>query len=230
MSRLSGPARKRNYLRLLERDGEVCFVGGETLTFQTAVVDHWDNDNTNNREANLHLLCRAMNSVKNPRGRAVIRRKPDPDELLSSMHVGRIRVGMLGGPDGLRIQSAEYHKHVNTAPNFRHWLFYLIVHLSEVEYDQVVASGSELVRCHAQTTKQYVASMTSPAGLYELVRSEDGGTTTIRLKEKWSGFRSVNKQKAELFHQVINWQDDPIERGKKKLEKMQEQGKVISLN
>jgi hypothetical protein len=209
MSRLSGPARIRNYIALVGRDTEVCFIGGEQVTFQTAVVDHWDNENSNNRLSNLHLLCRPMNAVKNPRGNAVLRKNADPEKLLSSLHVSRIRVPMVDGPTSLRIQTAEYQKHVITSPNFRHWLFYVIVHLGEVDYNQVVVCGSELVRCHAQTLKGYLAGMTSAAGLYSLTPATDGATSLIRLKPEWESFRKTNEIKAELAHQVKNWQDDP---------------------
>src|SRR5689334_15526294 len=122
MSRMSGPARRYWYEFLLQRDGERCFIGGEAGRPESLIIDHFNGNDSDNRPSNLHLLCRQMNSVKNPRGNAVLRQHPDEDHLLSSMHVRRVESEEAVKSIMRKAQSAELIKNLAFEANFKHWL------------------------------------------------------------------------------------------------------------
>lgn len=204
MSRMSGPARKRIYQMLVKRDGEVCYIGGEPGTSETLVIDHWNNRNDDNRISNLHLLCRPMNAVKNPRGPG------KKTELLSSvcvinrMNEEKIKSAL---PP---IQSAELLQNLTKEPDFRHWLFHCIVKFVMMELNEVVNSGAELVRCSPRTIDRYLDKLTSSVGMYTLNEESSTGKKLITLKPRWDIFRKTNYIKAILELQARKWKDDMI--------------------
>ncbi len=67
MSNMNGITRKKLYPIIVSRDGEYCKCCGVLSTEQQLVIDHKDNDNSNNGLLNLQLLCRTCNYLKNPR-------------------------------------------------------------------------------------------------------------------------------------------------------------------
>ncbi len=67
MSNMNGQTRKRLYALLAREDGEHCRCCGLLPSEGQLVVDHKDNDNSNNSRENLQLLCRKCNYLKNPR-------------------------------------------------------------------------------------------------------------------------------------------------------------------
>jgi len=64
MSRMSGQMRNKRYPLLVERSGEVCNFCGNDPEIRQLVIDHIDNDNSNNDLENLQLLCRRCNKIK----------------------------------------------------------------------------------------------------------------------------------------------------------------------
>ena len=119
MARLNGPKRRKLYRLISQRDGEFCWIGGEPGDNNSLVVDHWDNDNSNNDPQNCHLLCRSMNGLKNPRGRDRRHKKH------SSVCVGG-REGSLGHGE-IGVATLEMLKNQTAEPAFRHWLFGRVV-------------------------------------------------------------------------------------------------------
>jgi len=67
MSKMSGPMRKKLYRIVAERDEEYCRCCGKLPNEAQLVLDHKDNNNSNNYHENLQLLCRSCNYLKNPR-------------------------------------------------------------------------------------------------------------------------------------------------------------------
>jgi hypothetical protein len=218
---MSGHSRRKYYPRLVARDGECCFVGREPGGYDDFVIDHMDNDNNNNHLSNLHLLCRQMNAIKNPRGNAVLRKYRDEFALLSSVCVRRIQPEGILQPLMLKSQSLEFSKNLYTEPNFRHWCLYCIIHLPQLDYDNVVRCGAEHFNCHKNTVKQYLDRMTSPAGMYQLVASKETGKLVICLKPKFETFRRLNHEKRILGEQAQNWKEDELGSNSK--------GKIIQL-
>ena len=68
MSNMNSRTRQITYEYLKLRDGEYCRICGVSDEDKLLMVDHIDNDNSNNTPKNLQLLCRRCNYNKNPRG------------------------------------------------------------------------------------------------------------------------------------------------------------------
>ena len=219
MSRMSGPKRKKIYEMLAARDGERCFIGAEPLTSDTAVVDHWNGDNSDNRPRNLHIICPSMNAVKGSRGSA-----KESKELLSSVRVKKNVGDGIIRPQMVKVQSAEFLKNLYGEPLFRHWLFYNIVWCVEVDFNEVVNCGAEFTSMSQPSIRRYLDKLTSRYGLYQCVDSENSGTKLIRLKPKWESFRKTNKKKSILNNQAKAWRED--DRG---IEAVDPAGRIITL-
>ena len=67
MSRMNGYTRKKLYKIISIRDGEYCRCCMSLPHECSLVIDHKDNNNSNNSLDNLQLLCRKCNYIKNPR-------------------------------------------------------------------------------------------------------------------------------------------------------------------
>ena len=67
MSNMNGRTRKKLYMIIVKRDGEFCKFCGRSPPEVNLVIDHKDNDNSNNFLGNLQLTCRSCNYKKNPR-------------------------------------------------------------------------------------------------------------------------------------------------------------------
>ena len=67
MSNMNSRTRQISYEYLKLRDGEYCRICGVSDENKLLIVDHIDNDTSNNTPKNLQLLCRRCNYNKNPR-------------------------------------------------------------------------------------------------------------------------------------------------------------------
>ena len=65
VSNMSGQARKKWYKFLGKRDGEFCKFCRRSPKEMQLVIDHKDNNNSNNNPKNFQLLCRRCNLIKN---------------------------------------------------------------------------------------------------------------------------------------------------------------------
>ncbi len=81
---MNGIMRKKLYRIIAERDGEYCKCCGKLPSEGQLVIDHRDNNEKNNDLANLQLLCRSCNYLKNPR-RPV-------DECVSENEISELQV------------------------------------------------------------------------------------------------------------------------------------------
>jgi len=216
---MSGPKRKKIYEMLASRDGERCFIGGESLNYESAVIDHWNNNNGDNRPSNLHLLCRSMNAVKN--SRSSVR---ESKELLSSVSVKKQVGDGIIRPQMVKVQSAEFLKNLYGEPLFRHLLFYNVVWCVEVDFDEIVDCGAEFTSMSQASVRRYVDKVTSRYGLYHCVRRENPKGELIRLKARWETFRNTNKRKAKQNNQVKAWREEFSEK-----EAIDASGKIIPI-
>jgi hypothetical protein len=177
---MSGPRRKKMYEFLARRDGERCYIGGEPGNFNTLVLDHADNDNANNDPRNLHLVCRFINGLKNPRGRG--KRK-----MLSSVYVS------VTGSDSMlepaRTLSAEFKKNQEAEPAFRHWIFSETWTKGELPLDEAIDCGAATANCSQESTKRYVRKETSRVRLYEIVENAETKQKVIRFRKEWETHR-----------------------------------------
>lgn len=140
----------RIYPIIKKRDGEYCRACGKILkeiTEDKFLIDHKDNDNSNNKLYNLQLLCRSCNYFKNPKAELS---ELDELEISSELKKGEIMEG-----------------------EFRRWVFGRIMLDGTLLVEEAVYSGAEIIKGSPVSTQRYVKKMKSPAGLYEIVKLQD---------------------------------------------------------
>jgi hypothetical protein len=156
MSNMNARDRIKNYRLLKVRDGEKCFICRRPARPQKKlVIDHWDNDNSNNDPLNLHLMCQPDNIKKNPRGKG---------KKMSPVSVSEC--------DKEKINSAEYRKNQEAEPRFRHWVYQELKLKKQIEYDEIINSGAEVVDISQETAKRYLKKLCSEAGPMQLMKDE----------------------------------------------------------
>jgi hypothetical protein len=195
---MSGSKRKRIYESLARRDGEYCFIGGEPGTLRTLVIDHADNDNSNNRPSNLHLLCRSINQAKNPRGRG--------KKKLSSVCVRVCEDELELAPPA----SAEFRKNLQSEPAFRHFLFIEIWRKGMVPVDELIDCGAAVARCSQESVRRYLRKECSRVRLYEVVDDPESKQRSVRFKPEWDRHRQKELKRRQLDWQAQNWRKDQI--------------------
>ena len=147
------------YPQLVERDGEKCARCPVNEGTKVLVIDHRDNDNSNNVLSNLQLLCRSCNNKKNPRG---------PGKKQSPMYV---RGDEYQPP---RRPTPELEKNERCEPVFRRWLEEKILQLGKMELHDTISSGAEKAGCSPPTANRYLQKMCSSEGKFEVYGGDDG--------------------------------------------------------
>jgi hypothetical protein len=195
---MNGPKRKRIYAMICRRDGEKCFIGGEPLRSESAVIDHWDNDNHNENANNLHLLCRSMNAVKNPRGRGL------KNKILSSMRVNGNEQENLNS----RLKSAELTKNERTEPTFRHYLFAEVSRHGRVKLEDIIDEGAAYADCSQETIRRYLRKEKTKLRPYQIVEDPIDKEKYVEFKPEWNTFRQKQEARKLLNEQANNWKED----------------------
>ena len=138
------------YPIISKRDGEVCKGCGK-LPDETKegflLLDHVDNNNSNNNLTNLQLLCRRCNYLKNP---------PNSKPIES------------------REKSPEMKANLRMEPYFRNWLHGLILLNHKWLLEDVIDAGAEKTESSTETIKRYVRKCVSSEGMYEIVEGQKG--------------------------------------------------------
>jgi len=67
VSKMNGSNRKKLYQEMVNDEGEFCKICNVTSKERQLVIDHKDNNNSNNLRENRQFLCRSCNYKKNPR-------------------------------------------------------------------------------------------------------------------------------------------------------------------
>jgi hypothetical protein len=190
--------RNKNLEEIAKRDGGlICFIGGEILDRQDARIDHWDNNNSNNKLENLHILCPSMNSVKNPR------RHDKRYKVLSPIY-GNMYERMC---DNVRLHtnSIEIIKNMQAEPDFKHWLFYKIVHDDRIFFEDALDGGAAFARCSQETIRRYIKKEVSEVRIYRQLEDPDTHKKLIMLKPEWETFRTKIEEKKQMNKVVRNW-------------------------
>ena len=203
MSRMSGPRRNKMYDFLADRDGEYCFIGGEEGNKETLVVDHWDNDNSNNDPSNLHLICRWANCVKNPRG-------PGKKKIRSLVYVCDNRDRMLIEPP--KTVSAEFLKNQIAEPAFLHWLFAQVVKHDKILLSDATDCGAKVARVSQITVGRYLKKAICEESIFHVVEVSDCRGRYIEFRPEWNTFRKTEEEKQKLDKWTRNWKKDVFER------------------
>lgn len=200
MSRMNSRNRRKNFQMIVEREGGAfCRIGGEPLTFETAVIDHWNNNNDDNRPSNLCLLCKSMNAVKNSRGR------DKRHELLSPM-CGKIDKTVLEN-ERIRTNSIELMKNMQAEPDFRHWLFWKIVHDGKVFFEDALDAGAAFARCSQETIRRYIRKELSEIRPYMKIADPDSKDKIVVFKPEWATFRQRKEDQKHMNRVVKNWKE-----------------------
>ena len=158
MSKMNGPTRKKLYLEMSDGEGEFCKMCGVAAKKRQLVIDHKDNNNSNNRRDNRQFLCRPCNYKKNPRGPV--------DECVSDCE-----------------ESIPSEIQVNTSkePLFRRFVYHEINENGIITEHDLINSGAEHVEISPVTSKRYLNKMCSSIGL--LFRKKTGRTMTVQYKD-----------------------------------------------
>jgi len=156
VSNMNGLTRKKLYHLIASRDGEYCRGCGALPTERPLVIDHHDNDNSNNEPYNLQLLCRKCNYLKNPRR---------PLDSVSEC---------------VNEDETELQKGRRTETLFRKFVLHEINELREGSESNLINSGSEDIGISPITAKRYLNKMCSSRGVLERVKRVN--TTMINLE------------------------------------------------
>ena len=155
MTRMNSRDRPKWYKYLAQLDGEKCYICGVRGTKETLVVDHWNNDNSDNRPENLHLLCRSCNTSKNVKNKAV-------DNMCVSVC------------EDERPLPPEMAHNLRTEPRFRRWLLVKVLELEKISYEEALNAGAEYAGASTETVRRYLRKVTSSEGIYVILNDPDG--------------------------------------------------------
>lgn len=157
MSKMNGPTRKKLYCEMILDEGEYCKHCGVSGKEKQLVIDHKDNDNSNNLRVNRQFLCRSCNYKKDPR-RPV-------DECVSECESG----------DLTEIQISQRKE-----PAFRKFVFHELNELGKVSEYDLINAGAEDIKISPVTAKRYLNKMCSSRGI--CMRVTMGKTIVIKYK------------------------------------------------
>jgi len=152
---MNGITRKKLYPIIASRDGEYCRCCGALPYERQLVIDHKDNNNSNNDLNNLQLLCRTCNYQKNPARPLDLCVREDEDET-------------------------ELQKSRRLRPQVRQFVFHEVSERTEVPEKELLDGGAEEFACSQETIKRIVASMCSFRGILE--RDTRSSIAMIRFK------------------------------------------------
>jgi len=158
VSRMNGTTRKKAYVLLINRDGEFCKFCDRKPDQMQLVIDHVDNDNSNNHTDNWQLLCRRCNFIKH--------RRP-VDKCVSENEVAS---------DTTELQESRLKE-----PKFRRYVAHRINEEGKVTEEDLINSGAEEIENSPVTTKRYLNKMCSSVGIYQ--RKHVGKTVVIAYKK-----------------------------------------------
>ncbi len=156
---MNGPTRKKVYDYLAKRDGEYCKCCGILSVEKQLVIDHKDNDNSNNFSNNFQLLCRRCNYLKNPR--------QPVDECVS---------------ENIREDISELQTSQTKKPLFKKFVWHEINERVEIPEKDILDSSAEELDISQVTAKRWLDAMCSSRGLLEKITRVR--TRVVRLKTK----------------------------------------------
>jgi len=147
VSKMNGPTRKKRYKYLGKRDGELCKRCHVSSSEKQLVIDHIDNNNSNNLPENLQLLCRSCNYLKNPRR---------PVDMCVSENISEI-------PSELEVNRTK-------EPEFKQLIAHFINENGMWEENDLKNSTAEQLELSPVTTKRYLDKVCSSEGIYRRIK------------------------------------------------------------
>ena len=165
---MNGTTRKKWYSYISNRDGEYCKCCGKLSSEGQLILDHIDNNPSNNSPENFQILCRACNFLKNPR------RPLDLCENTESC----LKTNRTKEPEFKAFVYAEMENAKSKETGFA------------ISENYLVNSGAEKVGLSPVTTKRYLDKMCSRAGKLERVFGH-----SVRVKISYMCTYSRNKNR-----------------------------------
>ena len=140
-----------------KRDGDYCRCCRKLPHEVQLIIDHRDNDNSNNTLTNLQLLCRSCNYVKNPRKEPLDMRVKSEDE--SSLVINRMK-----------------------EPMFQEYAHERIRKDGAAILNELINSGAQKLGASPVTIKRYLDKMVLEEG--DLMLWNPTGTVLVSFKQK----------------------------------------------
>ena len=156
---MNGNTRKKKFDKVSKRDGPYCRNCGALPSEKQLVLDHVNNDPTNNILENLQLLCRRCNYLKNPRR---------PLDLCESE-------GESSDPSELEVSRLK-------EPGFRKFVCQQLNEHGKTPQKDLIDSASEELGISPVTGKRYLDKMVSSRGI--LRRWKSVNTILIDFKRE----------------------------------------------
>jgi hypothetical protein len=144
VSNMNKRTRDKLYPIITKRDGEYCKCCGKLPHEGRLVLDHRDNDNTNNTHTNLQILCYSCNCLKNPKGKPLDMCVKSEDE--SSLVINRKK-----------------------EPKFIEYVKERIEKEDAVKLKDLINSGALKIDISPVTAKRYIEKHSSEGGELMLV-------------------------------------------------------------
>jgi len=148
VSKMSGQARKKWYEYLTKRDGEFCKFCKITSKEVQLVIDHIDNNNSNNGPKNFQLLCRRCNHIKNQK---------------------RV-VAMCVNENETQNEMSELEINKTKEPQFKKYVAQQVNENGSVQEKDLINSSAEVLSLSPMTTKRYLDKICSSEGIYQRVK------------------------------------------------------------
>lgn len=159
VSNMNGPTRLKFYKMIVNRDGEYCKGCGALQFEKQLVVDHRDNNNSNNSLDNLQLLCRRCNYLKNPRPFDKCVSESDNFILETEIQVNRTK-----------------------EPQFKQYIAQRMNESKIIPQEDLIYASAERLDLSPVTTKRYLDKRCSSDGAYQKVKV--GNTIYIKYKDE----------------------------------------------
>jgi hypothetical protein len=157
MSRMNGRDRARRYGEISDRYGEYCHLCGALPADRPLVIHHKDNNNYNNTDVNLTLLCRTCNYTIHPR----MEERPVDSCVSPTSYPSALSVN--------RMKEQGYRKHI----------YRKIINDENTHYKRLIVSSAEFIGISPVTSKRYLDKMCSDEGILHRLSGH------VRVKEDW---------------------------------------------
>ena len=148
-------SRDKLYPIIAKRDGEYCKCCGKLPHEVQLIIDHRDNDNSNNTLTNLQLLCRSCNYVKNPR-------KESLDMCVNNSDID--------------LEETSLAKNKRTEPAFREFVLKEVDYsdCQMLEWNEIIDMGAEKIGISQMTAERHLKKMVSKYGPLKIRQINDG--------------------------------------------------------
>lgn len=161
---MNGITRKKIYEELSQDHGEYCQFCGKRPEDMQLVIDHIDNNNSNNAQNNLRLLCRRCNYIKNPR-------RPVDECVSENRH-----------EETSELQTSRIKK-----PKFMKFLFHMLNEsdTNKISENDFLNSVAEELDISQITAKRWLLAKCSSVGILQRIRHVETWVIKYKSESEW---------------------------------------------